>query len=422
VRLVNDYRSTPQVVRLANGLLARAAGQAIRHRLELVAQRSDGPEPAFTEYPDEPAEAEGVTDRIRGLLDGGGRASEIAVLFRTNAQSETYEQALAEAGIPYVLRGAERFFQRPEVRQAMLLLRAAARSGDRGGDLVADVRGVLAGNGWTPDAPPAGSGAARERWESLAAVVRLAEEFAAAQPESDLAEFTAELDERAAAQHAPTVEGVTLASLHAAKGLEWDAVFLVGLSEGLLPIAYAETVEQVEEERRLLYVGVTRAREHVGLSWALTRTPGGRGSRRPSRFLDGLRPSGSARGDGGSASGAGRASGGTRTRSGPVTCRVCGRSLAEAVARKLGRCADCPSDLDEQLYERLRDWRLERAREQGLPAYCVFTDATLTAIAETKPASTAQLSAISGVGQAKLDKYGQDVLALCRESTAEPQK
>jgi DNA helicase-2/ATP-dependent DNA helicase PcrA len=253
-------------------------------------------------------------------------------------------------------------------------------------------------------------------------VVRLAEEFAAAQAESDLAEFAAELDERAAAQHAPTVEGVTLASLHAAKGLEWDAVFLVGLSEGLLPIAYAETAEQVEEERRLLYVGVTRAREHVGLSWAVARTPGGRGSRRPSRFLDGLRPSGSARADAGAASAAGRSGRGTRTRGGPVVCRVCGRSLIEAVARKLRRCADCPSDMDEQLYDRLRDWRLERAREQGLPAYCVFTDATLTAIAETKPASAAELGSISGVGQAKLDRYGQDVLALCRESTAESQK
>ncbi len=106
VRLVRDYRSTPEVVRLANGLLAKAAGQATLHRLELVAQRPAGPEPAFTEYPDEPAEAEGVTGRIRDLLDGGVRASEIAVLFRTNAQSETYEQALSEAGIPYVLRGA----------------------------------------------------------------------------------------------------------------------------------------------------------------------------------------------------------------------------------------------------------------------------------------------------------------------------
>jgi DNA helicase-2/ATP-dependent DNA helicase PcrA len=428
VRLVRDYRSTPQVVRLANGLLARAAGQTARHGLELVAQRPSGPEPAFSEHPDEPAEAEGVAQRVRRLLDRGVRASEIAVLYRINAQSETYEQALAEAGVPYVLRGAERFFSRPEVRQAMLLLRGAARSG--GGDhgaggtaaLPAEVRGVLSGNGWTPDSPPAGSGAARERWESLAALARLAEEFAAAQPGAGLVEFVAELDERAAVQHAPTVEGVTLASLHAAKGLEWDAVFLVGLNEGVLPIAYAETAEQVEEERRLLYVGVTRAREHLGLSWSLSRTPGGRGNRRPSRFLDGLRPGGSAKGDTRSGGVAERGSGERRQSRGPVTCRVCGKALVEAVARKLGRCPDCPSALDEALFERLRDWRLERAQEQGLPAYCIFTDATMTAIAEACPGSAGELASIPGIGQAKLDKYGQDVLILCKDSMAKSGK
>ena len=148
---------------------------------------------------------------------------------------------------------------------------------------------MLSSRGWASE-PPAGSGAVRDRWESLAALVRLAEDFAAARQGATLADFVAELDERAAAQHAPTVEGVTLASLHAAKGLEWDAVFLVGLTEGTMPITYAKTDEQVEEERRLLYVGVTRARLHLSLSWALSRSPGGRGGRRPSRFLDGLRP------------------------------------------------------------------------------------------------------------------------------------
>ncbi|HSA52578.1 MAG TPA: ATP-dependent helicase, partial [Yinghuangia sp.] len=129
VELVRDYRSTPQVVRLANRLLTHATGEAARHRLELVSQREDGPAPEFVEFADEPAEAEGVARRIRKLLDRGVRAAEIAVLFRTNAQSEGYEQALADHGIPYVLRGAERFFERPEVRQAAVLLRGAARSG-----------------------------------------------------------------------------------------------------------------------------------------------------------------------------------------------------------------------------------------------------------------------------------------------------
>ncbi|CAM5425561.1 ATP-dependent DNA helicase Rep [Streptomyces purpurascens] len=288
VKLVRDYRSTPQVVHLANGLLAQARGRAADHRLELVSQRAPGPEPAYTEYTDEPAEAEGAARRIRELVDAGVPAAEIAILFRTNAQSETYEQALADAGVPYQLRGAERFFDRPEVRKAGVALRGAARFGGNDSllddvvDLPSQVRAVLSGEGWTPQ-PPAGSGAVRERWESLAALVNLAQDFAAAKPGATLADLVAELDERANAQHAPTVQGVTLASLHSAKGLEWDVVFLVGVAEGMMPITYAKTDEQIEEERRLLYVGVTRAREHLHVSWSLSRSPGGRPNRRPSR-------------------------------------------------------------------------------------------------------------------------------------------
>ncbi|WP_431683989.1 ATP-dependent DNA helicase UvrD2 [Kitasatospora sp. KL5] len=426
VKLVRDYRSSPQVVHLANGLLAQARGQAARHRLELVSQREAGPDPEYAEYPDEPTEAESTAHRIRKLLDGGVRASEIAVLFRTNGQSEVYEQALADLGLPYQLKGAERFFERPEVREAGVLLKGAARASDDpltadAPDLAGQVRAVLATRGFTA-VPPAGSGAVRERWESLAALVRLAEEFEAgrlaAGENAGLAAYVAELDARAAAQHAPAVEGVTLASLHAAKGLEWDAVFLVGLSEGTLPIIYAKTDEQIEEERRLLYVGVTRARQHLSLSWALSRSPGGRASRRPTRFLDGLRPgSGTAQGGGrggrgGVERGEARAAS-RRAPRGPVTCRVCGRTLTEAVERKLRRCEGCPSSMDEALYERLREWRARQAKKQGAPAYVVFTDATLMAIAEDVPSSERELALISGVGAMKLDKYGAAVLSLC---------
>ncbi|WP_280869879.1 ATP-dependent DNA helicase UvrD2 [Streptomyces sp. MJP52] len=440
VKLVRDYRSTPQVVRLANGLLTQATGRAADHRLELVSQRPSGPEPRWAEYPDEPSEAEGAARAIRELIDAGVPASEIAVLFRTNAQSETYEQALADAGVPYQLRGAERFFERQEVRRAVHQLRAAARFGGNDAllgdaeDLPGQVRAVLSGQGWSP-APPAGSGAAREKWESLAALVHLAEGFAAARPQAVLAELVAELDERAAAQHAPTVQGVTLASLHSAKGLEWDAVFLVGVAEGMMPITYARTDEQVEEERRLLYVGVTRARERLHLSWALSRTPGGRPNRRPSRFLDGLRPgSGSAAAARGGPGGAGGVEYGTagtggadgswaaaraeraaprRTRRTVARCKVCGRTLTDAGEMKLMRCEDCPSEMDEGVYERLRSWREVQARRSGQPAFCVFTDKTLMAIAETVPEDPVELARIPGVGMRKLDRYGADVLAIC---------
>ncbi|MCP3766925.1 ATP-dependent DNA helicase UvrD2 [Streptomyces sp. MAR25Y5] len=433
VKLVRDYRSTPQVVRLANGLLAQAHGRAADHRLELVSQRGPGPDPVFTEYTDEPAEAEGAARRIGELIGAGVRPSEIAVLFRTNSQSEIYEQALADAGVPYQLRGAERFFDRPEVRKAGSALRAAARFGGNDSllddvvDLPSQVRAVLSGEGWTAQ-PPAGSGAVRERWESLAALVNLAQDFAAAKPDATLAGLVAELDERAGAQHAPTVQGVTLASLHSAKGLEWDVVFLVGVAEGMMPITYAKTDEQIEEERRLLYVGVTRARERLHVSWSLARSPGGRANRRPSRFLDGLR-SGSQAGraaaaGGGAAGGVERGVSGRATavsaapvprrrQRGPARCRVCGRTLTDAGEMKLMRCEDCPSDMDEGVYERLHDWRSEQARRSGQPAFCVFTDKTLMAIAETVPKDPPGLARIPGVGKRKLDRYGADVLAIC---------
>ncbi|MER5904156.1 ATP-dependent DNA helicase UvrD2 [Streptomyces mirabilis] len=427
VKLVRDYRSSPQVVHLANGLLSQARGRAADHRLELISQRAPGPEPVYAEYTDEPAEAEGAARRIRDLVASGIPAGEIAILFRTNSQSEIYEQALADAGVPYQLRGAERFFDRPEVRKAGAALRAAARFGandsllDDAVDLPSQVRAVLSGEGWTSQ-PPAGSGAVRERWESLAALVHLAQDFAAAKHGATLGDLVAELDERASAQHAPTVQGVTLASLHSAKGLEWDVVFLVGVAEGMMPITYAKTDEQIEEERRLLYVGVTRAREHLLVSWALSRSPGGRPNRRPSRFLDGLRPGSVAtagRSAGGGPGGIERgigSSGGTvvrRTSRTPARCRVCGRTLTDAGEMKLMRCEDCPSDMDEGLYERLREWRAVQAQRSGQPAFCVFTDKTLMAIAEAAPDDEGELARIPGVGVRKFNRFGADVLAIC---------
>ncbi|MEV7331610.1 ATP-dependent DNA helicase UvrD2 [Micromonospora sp. NPDC093244] len=419
VRLVRDYRSTPQVVGLANAVISQARGTEARLRLELSGQRPPGPEPDLRIFTDEPAEANAVAARCRSLIDAGTPAKEIAVLFRVNAQSEAYEKALTEAEVPYVVQGAERFFERAEVRQAMVALRSATRSIPGETPLPTAVVEALTAVGWSPDAPPAG-GAARERWEALAALVQLAEEYAATpevvpigeaasvERQVTLTDFTEELANRAAQQHVPTVDGVTLASLHSAKGLEWDAVFLVGLAEGTLPTTYAKTVEQVEEERRLLYVGITRARQWLWLSYAAARTPGGR-ARRPSRFLPQLDRSG---GTQRAAAGTGPARRPERRRTQIVSCRICGATLLAGPDRKLGRCPTCPSDIDDELHERLREWRQRVAGAQKVPAYVVFTDATLTALAERRPGRPEELIAIAGIGPRKLGLYGESVLAL----------
>jgi len=406
VRLERDYRSTPQVVSLANRVIAAARGRVAGSKLHLVGQRDPGPAPSFSEHPDEVAEAAAVAKAISRLVESGTPPAEIAVLYRINAQSEVYEEALTEAGIPYQVRGGEGFFSRQEIRQALLVFqRAANRETD--GLLPDVVRGLLEPLGLTAE-PPTGT-RARERWEALSGLAELVDEEVAHRPQLDLPGLLAELRTRADSRHPPVVQGVTLASLHAAKGLEWDAVFLVGLNDGTLPISHAlahgAESEAVEEERRLLYVGITRARMHLALSWSLSRNPGGRQSRKPSRFLNGLSPQ--TQSDSTPSK--------PRRNRGPASrCRICNNQLTTPASIMLRRCETCAADIDDELLLQLKDWRLRTAKDLKVPAYVVFTDNTLIAIAELLPSDDAALVAIPGIGARKLEQFGPDVLELVR--------
>jgi DNA helicase-2/ATP-dependent DNA helicase PcrA len=400
IELVRNYRSTPQVVAVANAVFEQQRTPGVR----LTSQAEPGDPVTYVGHPDETTEANAVANEIALLNRRGTPYREMAVLFRINAQSEAFEEALGDHGIPYTLRGVEGFFRRAEVRQAITLLRGAARGGqdDAGGELVDEVRAVLASMGHTDEAP-SGAGAVRDRWESLHAIVSMATDLTdALGTEADLTALVADLDRRAESAHAPTADGVTLATLHSAKGLEWDAVFCVGVHEGMVPSVHADTPQAIDEERRLFYVGITRARHTLVISWASARKPGGRGNRRPSRFLDSLLPADHE---------ARQTARSPRDRK-VARCRVCKRPLAVGAERKRGRCDDCPATYDEELYEKLRAWRTEQAGEAKVPAYVVFTDATLQAIAETKPADPVALATVPGVGPAKLERYADQVLAL----------
>ncbi|MBM3686568.1 MAG: ATP-dependent DNA helicase UvrD2, partial [Actinobacteria bacterium] len=410
VRLVRDYRSTEPIVAMANTLMAEMGD----HGGRLVSQCGTGPQPEIRDFDDEVAEAQAVATHVARLIADGVPAEGVAILVRINALMPAFEESLSALGIPLVLRGGERFFERREVREAITRLRGAARGGEiTGGALADQVSSVLSAMGWSAEAPRT-TGAVRERWESLASIVDLATGHGA--QGGDLASLVDELDRRAAAQHAPVARGVTLATIHAAKGLEWEAVVIAGCADGSIPHSQSLTPEALAEERRLFYVAITRARRHLLLTWARSRQPGGRGARQPSRFLDLL--TSHPRSDAGAPrSSVRRGSGGaTASRRGPAACRTCGRSLVTGAERARLRCRTCPPTASEVTVDRLRTWRLERAREREVPAYVIFTDATMEALADTLPRDTDELLAISGIGPDKVDRYGEDLLALLAEA------
>jgi DNA helicase-2/ATP-dependent DNA helicase PcrA len=385
VRLEQNYRSTPQVLGLANRLLGGGrSGRAKR----LVATRAAGAEPVLVAFESSAAELAALVTEVRRLGDLGVALEEIAVLLRTNAQIPPIEEALAEAGVRYQVRG-ELFFRRPEVRQALRLLRPRA---DRaaGGGLVDAVEAIwFERMGFRRDDEPDGE-EARQRHASLVTLLGIAERLGESDERADLAAFLAEVDRRAADEAEGVGGGVNLLTYHRAKGLEFDAVLLPALEDGLLPIRQATAADEVDEERRLLYVGLTRARVHLWLAWAARRAgPSGREQpRRPSRFLDDLVLPGE---------------------------RVRPRAVAAAVGR--GRGANGAGVPDSPLAERLRAWRRERARQDGVPPYVVFNDRTLAALAARPPKSRGELLAVEGIGPSKLDRYGEDLLRLLDAST-----
>ncbi len=334
VELVRNYRSTPQVVdgrqhaarrhRQPGRRAARPAAGRARRSTYAGAPRRGRPRPRA------------VADRIASLARRRHAAAARSRCCSGSTPSpRPTRRRWPTRGIPYVVRGAARFFDRPEVRAGG---HPAARHGPRrrarpattwSRPCAATLSRAWAGR---PSRPTG----ARSDPRPLGVLAGAGRPGRRSSPRAggDLGGFVDDLDRRAAEQHAPVADGVTLATFHAAKGLEWDAVFLCGLQDGTLPITYADTPAAVEEERRLLYVGMTRARRDLSLSWALARNPGGRASRKPSPFLDRAAARAEPRR---------RSRGRRRTAGGP--CRECGQPLATAAEKKLGRCADCPAVL-----------------------------------------------------------------------------
>ena len=277
VRLERNYRSTPSVLSLANRLMRDRPGA-----LHLQ-PTSASPEqvPGVAAFEDDVAEATAVADAVAKAVASGTKPEQIAILFRVNEQAVVLDAALKERGVAVRQLGASKFFTLSAVRMVVSALRVQARShpDESMRKVVADLAREA---GWS--IRPEDSSLPRESWDALDAIVRFSTEL----PDSvSLERFSDELSEREDANNELTVSAVVLSTLHSAKGLEWDTVFLVGLSEGLLPINFAKTPDAIDEERRLLYVGITRAQRRLLLSWSRV---GSRGQERePSRFLRELR-------------------------------------------------------------------------------------------------------------------------------------
>lgn len=382
IALVRNYRSTAQVLELANRLIA-AEGRDKR----LVATRPDGPEPLVAKHTTAQAEMDALAGWIRARLKEGIAPAEIAVLVRMNAQLASIEEALTRAGIAYQVRGT-RFYDRPEVRGAIAALRRPHLEG-HGPMLAMAIRERWAEAVGYEVEPAATEGdEARERQASLETLDAIVASVMSADPRADVAAVIAELEARAEHERAGSGSGVNLLTYHRAKGLEWDAVFLPALEEGTLPIRQAADEAALEEERRLLYVGITRARLHLVLSWAQSRDTRGRESkRRPSRFLLDLRP-----------------------RPAP---RI--RVLPDPPAQTRRPAA---GGSDDPFFAALKQWRLLHARADDVPAYLIAPDDTLKAIADVRPRTLSGLARVKGMGQARVEKYGPEILAIVEQVLA----
>ena len=400
VVLDDNFRSSPQILAVAGALVDRGPGASG----PLRPRRGDGPLPSVRTYERDVDEARAIARAVRDRHAPGTRWSQVAVLTRTNAQLVAFEAAFRAAGIPVRIRGGGAFLERPEVKEALAGL---GRPDAPLGPGLADVAAAA-------EEQPAGAGAAAEERRAVVdELVRLGREYVALDVEPTVAGFTAWLAAGLRSEApAATADAVDLATFHAAKGLEWPVVFLAGLERGLVPISHATSEESRAEERRLLYVAVTRAERELHCSWARQRTFGARALRRqPSPWLEEIS--------------AARAALAGNERPGSAAWRS---RLAEERARirggqggRSGRSGvGVGNGADPALLGALKRWRADAARAGGVPAYVVFHDTTLAAVAEARPRSTASLLRLPGLGPVKAERYGDALLAVIAEHDGGP--
>ena len=378
VELERNYRSTPQVLAVARAILQSA-------RLEPT--RPDGAVPVIRAFDNDVAEARGIARAARRAHGSDTPWSHMAVLVRTNAQTVLFEEAFRAAGVPCRVRGGP-FLSLPDVRDAL----ASLKSGSAGVPFrskLADLEAFAA----EPDLPA-------ERRLHIEALVRMGVEYLAADEQATVAGFLAWLQATVRGDDGPqSSDAVEISTFHRAKGLEWPVVFVCGLERGLVPIGHASSPAAEAEERRLLYVALTRAERDLTCSWAERRTFGSKSvARQPSPWLDAIEITCTAL-----ASGA------------PPNSDEWRKRIAEQRDRlkpKRPIKGGVEIAADDPMFEALKVWRSQTARAANVPAYVIFHDSTLAAVASAKPTTKDELLALPGLGPVKAARYGDALLGV----------
>ncbi len=405
IELNRTYRCPESICQIANNLMNQSATPS-----SMVSAKSVSGTVELKHYSDEEAEAVEIANQIAALIDGGVDPREIAVLLRINSMSQVLEIAFTDLNIPFTMRGLSRFFERPEVKQMLLDLRVGSYVSS-GIGLVEAVTQVATLHGWTPS-PKYSSENARSKWESLSALINVAEDLKAHNPNAGFEEYFAEIAHRTNENHDPQAAAVTISTIHTAKGLEWDHVFIPSVVEGILPFDPKRSPENAEEERRLFYVAMTRAKEAVRISTTRSRLGF---ENAPSRFLNSV----------GTTAEVFSAPLNQPKISAPASrpelkvekCRNCNQGINQVRELALKKCTACEKKtskvkFSESVIKGLKSWREDYAKQAEMLPWLLLSDLAIDSLAEFQPTSIEELSEIHGINSAKVDVIGQELLMV----------